>query len=392
MSETASGRDAWKSGKAKSNPHPAGSKANGEWQRGYDAEAKVAEKSAKGSTKDDATDAALRSLSMLRDELTKVRAEQRKVQGPEKWTYDDYIREINAKIDKLQAVAARADAEPNPSASIARLKKELIGEEDPDRITTIKKRIREYEKIVNSGKADSETTAGVVKGIAEKPGIGPRPDAALRSWTVTLSKGDDRKEHRVRATNEQDAVRIAHERMGDKEAGKWKTVNSFRNDAVKPDGEKLRKILDRTDSLKARADAADPEYWVIDYRNKESPNDNKNGSKRYSSEKAAKEEANRGNRIDKVGGVYSVRHVAARGDSTDTKVKARVGLRIGADAEPADIDKEYKQLKAASRQYLEGEVKRNHRIYDTKGSSKSDLISQILNDKFSRKDLDAWGK
>jgi hypothetical protein len=73
--------------------------------------------------KADASDAAIRSLSMLRDELTKVKSAQRKVMGAEKWTYDDYIREINAKIDKMQIAAARVDSDTTASVVTGKGKK-----------------------------------------------------------------------------------------------------------------------------------------------------------------------------------------------------------------------------------------------------------------------------
>lgn len=103
---------------------------------------------------DDAVDNARRSLSYLRDELTKVRAAQRKVEGPEKWTYDDYIRNINAKIDKLN-VAIKVDAS-----------------------TPFKK----------GDDVDSETTKSLVTSRGKKPSTSPAPDSKADAQEEVTAK------------------------------------------------------------------------------------------------------------------------------------------------------------------------------------------------------------
>lgn len=50
-----------------------------------------------------------------------------------------------------------------------------------------------------------------------------------------------------------------------------------------------------------------------------------------------------------------------------------------------EVEKEYQALRAASKDYLEGEVKRSHRVSDLRGLSKGDLINMILVDKFGER-------
>lgn len=62
------------------------------------------------------------------------------------------------------------------------------------------------------------------------------------------------------------------------------------------------------------------------------------------------------------------------------------------DASPSEIEKEYQQLRTSSKEYLAKQVAGRLDPSLAMSAPKGDLISQILNDKFSRKDLDAWGK
>lgn len=81
------------------------------------------------------------------------------------------------------------------------------------------------------------------------------------------------------------------------------------------------------------------------------------------------------------------RWLNANPDADDYSVR-----RMAMDANPQEIDAYYKQLKGMERSALEKLVGGRLDPSHLKSESKSNLINAALNAKFSRSDLDAWGK
>lgn len=124
---------------------------------------------------------------------------------------------------------------------------------------------KEIEKDKRIKPGEAKLIHGLLKGW-RKDGDDVKVDAAFVPWIVVLSKGSERKEIIVRASYKEDAARFAHEKLGDHEAGKWKTVSvekdrQFRSDADDSYDDKtaveLRRIIRTKEASQANARSAD---------------------------------------------------------------------------------------------------------------------------------------